>query len=196
MQWHDIADPLQAKLDDLATRYRIHPLHIEDCRQAGQRAKLETGQEYLFVFLKLFTLEYRNRLSASGLALFLGREFVITVHKGPAGLLEPLQVSDGALASDGVLYHVLDRVVGSYLALAELLDDGVEQLEAEVVNWPCPVVLENVGEIRNTLLQLQRVVNATRRIAFSFAMCRIRLSARSCHRFYATCTTIWPSSSI
>jgi hypothetical protein len=32
-------------------------LHIEDCRQAGQRAKLESGEEYLFVSLKLLALE-------------------------------------------------------------------------------------------------------------------------------------------
>jgi magnesium transporter len=141
-------------------------LHIEDCRQAGQRAKLETGEEYLFVCLKLFAPEDRDRLAASDLALFLGREFVITVHTGPAPLLEPLHVSNGARSSDDFLYHVLDRVVDSYLAFAELLDDGVEELEAQVVNWPRPVVMENVGKIRSRLLQFQRVLNATRHIAF------------------------------
>ena len=166
MEWHDIADPAQRKLDDLAATYRIHPLHIEDCRQAGQRAKLATGEEYLFVCLKLFAPENRDRLAGSDLALFMGKEFVITVHTGRAALLEPLHASNGARSSDDILYHVLDRVVESYLAFAELLDDGVEELEAQVVDWPRPVVLENVGEIRSRLLQFQRVLNATRHIAF------------------------------
>lgn len=166
MQWHDIADPAERKLDDLAANYRIHPLHIEDCRQAGQRAKLAKGEDYLFVSLKLLALEYRNRLAISDLALFLGREFVITVHKDPATLLEDLQHSNEAQFSGEILYAVLDSVVESYLAIAELLDDGVEELEAQVVDWPRPVVLENVGEIRSTVLQFQRVLNATRHIAF------------------------------
>ena len=166
MEWHDIADPAQRKLDELATTYRIHPLHIEDCRQAGQRAKLATGEEYLFVCLKLFAAENRDRLAVSDLALFVGREFIITVHTGPAALLEPLQASNGARSSDDILYHVLDRVVESYLAFAELLDDGVEELEAQVVDWPGSVVLENVGQTRSRLLQFQRVLNATRHIAF------------------------------
>lgn len=166
MEWHDIADPAERKLDDLATNYRIHRLHIEDCRQAGQRAKLAKGEDYLFVSLKLLALEYRNRLAVSDLALFLGREFVITVHKDTAPLLEPLRHSNEAQSSDEILYEVLDSVVESYLAVAELLDDGVEKVEAEVVDWPRPVVLENVGEIRSTVLQFQRVLNATRHIAF------------------------------
>jgi Mg2+ and Co2+ transporter CorA len=58
----DVADPAQPKLDDLTTTYRSHPLHIEDCRQAGQRAKLESGEEYRFVSLKLLALEFGNRL--------------------------------------------------------------------------------------------------------------------------------------
>jgi magnesium transporter len=166
VEWHDIADPAQRKLDDLATTYGIHPLHIEDCRQAGQRAKLATGEEYLFVCLKLFAPEDRDRLACSDLALFMGREFVITVHTGPEPLLEPLHASNGVRSSDDILYHVLDRVVESYLAFAELLDDGVEEMEAQVVDWPCSAVLENVGETRSRLLQFQRVLNATRHIAF------------------------------
>lgn len=165
MEWHDIADPAERKLDDLAANYRIHPLHVEDCRQAGQRAKLAKGEDYLFVSLKLLALEYRNRLSFSDLALFLGREFVITVHKDTAPMLEPLRHSNEAQSSDEILYDVLDRVVESYLAVAELLEDGVEKLEAQVVDWPRPVVLENVGEIRNAVLQFQRVLNATSHIA-------------------------------
>jgi magnesium transporter len=115
------------------TASTLHPLHIEDCRQAGQRAKLAKGEDYLFVSLKLLALEYRNRLSFSDLALFLGKDFVITVHKDSALLLEPLRHSNEAQASDEILYDVLDRVVESYLAVAELLDDGVEELEAQVV---------------------------------------------------------------
>ena len=81
MEWHDIADPAERKLDELATTYRIHPLHIEDCRQAGQRAKLATGEAYLFVCLKLLAAEDRDRLAVSDLSLFVGREFIITVHR-------------------------------------------------------------------------------------------------------------------
>ena len=52
MIWHDIRHPEDPELDRLAERYHLHPLHIEDCRHGGQRAKVEEGTDYLFVVLK------------------------------------------------------------------------------------------------------------------------------------------------
>ena len=49
MTWHDIRDPKDAELDRLAERYNLHPLHIEDCRQGNQNAKVEEQGDYLFV---------------------------------------------------------------------------------------------------------------------------------------------------
>lgn len=166
MQWHDVPDPRHPHLDELAAAYSIHPLHIEDCRQADQRAKVETGGQYLFVSLTLLRLEPGNRLAASGLALFVGGEFLITVHSGQVQLLQRLSSSHDDLRSDAVLYRVLDGVVESYLALGEQLEDDVEKLEDQVVDWPRPAVVERISEIRNTILQFRRVVNATRHIAF------------------------------
>ena len=40
MQWYNILDLAGPELDQLAERYKLHPLHIEDCRHRGQRAKI------------------------------------------------------------------------------------------------------------------------------------------------------------
>jgi Mg2+ and Co2+ transporter CorA len=52
MEWHDIQNPDDKLLDELAARYSLHPLHVEDCRQDAQRTKAETGDSYLFISLK------------------------------------------------------------------------------------------------------------------------------------------------
>jgi len=49
--WHDICDPKADELDGLAERYRLHTVHIKECREAGQRAKGEVGDIYLFIVL-------------------------------------------------------------------------------------------------------------------------------------------------
>jgi hypothetical protein len=51
MDWHDIQNPDDKLLDELAARYSLHPLHVEDCRQDAQRTKAETGDSYLFISL-------------------------------------------------------------------------------------------------------------------------------------------------
>lgn len=52
MQWHDIQGPGHELLDELAAKYSLHPLHVEDCRQDAQRTKLETSESYLFISLE------------------------------------------------------------------------------------------------------------------------------------------------
>ena len=43
MIWHDLRDSNDPELDVLAERFHLHPLHVEDCRHRGQRAKVEEG---------------------------------------------------------------------------------------------------------------------------------------------------------
>ena len=44
MEWHDIQNPDDKLLDELAARYSLHPLHVEDCRQDAQRTKLKRAK--------------------------------------------------------------------------------------------------------------------------------------------------------
>jgi magnesium transporter len=75
MQWHDIQDPGDKTLDELAARYSLHPLHVEDCRQNAQRTKLEISEGYLFISLKQMVWNDSGELSADDLALFVGQTF-------------------------------------------------------------------------------------------------------------------------
>lgn len=86
--WHDIGDPKTDELDRLAERYRLHPVHVKECRTAGQRAKVEAGDRYLFIVLKTLVLETNNLLTVSDLSLFVGSEFLITVHSAPIPTVE------------------------------------------------------------------------------------------------------------
>jgi magnesium transporter len=164
MQWHDIRDPGHKRLDELAAQYSLHPLHVEDCRQSAQRTKLETSESYLFISLRYLTWSDSGRMSADDLALFVGADFLVTVHRAPVPLLESLQNSREELRPDQVLYRVIDRIVESYIPLADKLETSIEGLEDQVVGAPRPVVMQKIGEARNTLLELRRVLSATRHV--------------------------------
>ena len=84
MHWHNIADPKDAELDRLAEKYRLHPLHIEDCRHGNQSAKVEEGSGYLFAVFKTVSDDSDHSVSTCDLDVFLGRDYVITVHSHEA----------------------------------------------------------------------------------------------------------------
>jgi magnesium transporter len=166
MTWHDIADPASRQLDELAVNYSLHRLHVEDCRQSAHRLKVESDGQYLFIVLKLLDLEQSNKLAVEDLVLFIGSDFLITVHRSPLDLLNSLRSLGEKLRPDQVLYRVMNAVVDSYLPLIDKLEDSIEKLHDQVVSSPRPNVLERIGEIRSTLTQLRRVLGNTRHVAF------------------------------
>jgi magnesium transporter len=165
MTWHDVSPGDQKRLQELACSYSLHGLHIEDCSNGNQRAKFEDAGRYVFIILKLLVLE-NDHLRNADLALFLGCDFLITVHNSPVAILHSLRLGSTAMRPDHTLHRILDGVVESYLPVLDTLEDRIEDLQDQVVGWPTPTVLERIGEIRNTLMQLRRVLSATRRLAF------------------------------
>jgi magnesium transporter len=115
----------------------------------------------------LMASERGNNLPAAGnLNLFVGRDFVITVHSEPVALLDRVHSLGEDMRADQVLYRVIDGVVESWLPSIERLEDSIERLQDQVIGWPRPTLVEQIAETRNTLLQLRRIVSGTRRAVF------------------------------
>lgn len=175
MKWHDISDPTNPQFDELAVTLGIHPLHVEDCRQSGQRAKVENNDNYLFVNLKLLLLNAGNSLNIAHLGLFVSADSLITVHNGPLPLLDELREKPDDLRPDQLLYRLMDGVVESYLPVLDGLEERIDLLQDEVLDRPKPSSLESIGKIRNTLMQLRRVLNDTRHVSFQLRHVRSML---------------------
>jgi magnesium transporter len=166
MAWTDFT-PSAPELEVFGNSHGIHPLHLEDCRSDEQQAKLEHGNGYLFVVLKLVVLR-NDDLTTADLDIFLGADYIATVHKSPVAILSHFAEDETAAtgAPDEVLHRVLDDVVDSYLPVLEEIEDRVDLLEDRVVREPNHDLLERIADLLATLLELRRVLANTRRIAF------------------------------
>ena len=169
MEWHDLRDPNDPLLDELAARYQLHPLHIEDCRHRGQNAKVEESGHYLFVVLKPAAIESDGSLTFSDLDLFLGRDFLITVEDGGCvpvrQILDRVRAGNQRARPDQLLYRIADGVVDCYLAALDLVDDVSDALEAEVLEKPSPQALDKIFSAKRNLIELRRVLANTRDVA-------------------------------
>jgi magnesium transporter len=169
MEWHDIRDPNDAELDRLAERYRLHPLHIEDCRHREQNAKVEDNEHYLFVVLKPVDVQPDGTFDFPDLDLFLGRDFFITVQESECAsvrrILDQLHASAGNLRADQLLYRVTDAVVDSYLPALDRLVELTDALEDEVLERPSPAALEKVLGAKRNLIEMRRVIANMRDVA-------------------------------
>ncbi len=169
MDWHEIRDPQDRELDRLAERYRLHPLHIEDCRHGNQNAKVEESRGYLFQVLKIVSTEKDGKLRTSDLDVFLGRDFLITVEEkdcAPARqVLEPVRSEASGLRADQVFYRITDGVVDSYLPVLDGFSEIIDGLEDQVLNRAEPETLEQIFETKRNLILIRRVLVNTRDVA-------------------------------
>lgn len=169
MIWHDLQDPNDPELDVLAERHRLHPLHIEDCRHRGQRAKVEDGPGYIFVVLKPVHVGAAGKLEITDLDLFLGPDFLITVQEGDCPALrthiDQLRANQGGLSAAQIFYKVVDGTVDGYTPPLDWFDDAIDQLEDLVLTEPSPETLQRILAAKRGLIELRRVLTTTRDVA-------------------------------
>ena len=170
MQWHDITDPASPELDQLAERYRLHPLHVEDCRHRHKSAKIEEGDQYLFTVLKIVRLLPDGSLTFADLDVFFGADFVITVGEKDcpeirALLNEARNTPSAPQRPDQAYYRVVDHAVDSYLPILNHFDETIDALEDEALESPGPSTLSRIFETKRSLIMLRRVLVNTRDVA-------------------------------
>jgi magnesium transporter len=136
--WIGIHDPREEDVHAVAEEFELPPLAVEDAIKAHQRPKLEVYGDVVFVVIKPVTYVGYSELEVSEVALFIGKDFVVSVRHGSSDVLgrvrrkldgSPKAASFGPI---GVLYEVLDEVVDGYEVVVETLGTDSDDMETLV----------------------------------------------------------------
>ena len=117
--WYDLNDPSSTALDELAKQFQLHELQIEDCRNP-QRAKTEDFERYSFTVLK--ALQPGKSPKFLDFDIFLGKDFLITVHAGSCPAIDKaVQRAEIHKTNrlDKMFYILVDHTVDEYLLLLD-----------------------------------------------------------------------------
>ena len=170
VSWFDVPDPQSPELDELARRFQFHELQVEDCRHRPQRAKTEEHGQYIFTVLK--HLHTVGTLEFDDLDIFLGPDYIVTVHDGECGLIEKVRAR--ALEShvprvDRLFYMLLDLVVDEYSPTLDKLAEDISEIESEVLRRPDPEVLARILELKRKLIEFRRIAGGMREVVNTLA---------------------------
>lgn len=166
--WVDVADPTSKDFDDLANEFGFHPLSIEDCRNEHQRPKVEEYQGYYFIVLYEAELIMGRQLELRELNIFLGKNYLVTVHSQPLRVVEIAERlwrewSDLAERGTGLLaYLLIDSVVDDYMPLLDALSDRMDELEDQIFADFQTEAIEEIFRIKKELLFMRRAVTPLR----------------------------------
>lgn len=137
--WLDMQRPTEQGLATIARAFHLHPLAIEDASHEHQRPKVEQYENFFFLVFHTVHLDtVEDELSTHEVDIFVGQNYVITVHDGPIPELSEAErrwKRNNMQAERGVglaLYSLLDTLVDQYFPVVDALVDRAEALEARL----------------------------------------------------------------
>jgi magnesium transporter len=171
--WMDLLDP-----DEVALRRalpdEIHPSATERMMAPPRhgdepRPRLETHGDHLFGVLVVPVFDPGAEwVEHQEVDVVVSRERMVTVRKTPErGTPISLdEVRRGAVRSNAppgmCLYRLFDDIAERFLSLVDAFDDGVDELEDVVEDWPPARLRERISELRHDMLHVRRVLAPTR----------------------------------
>ena len=170
--WLGLHEPSAEDFTDIAEKYGLHALAVEDAVHAHQRPKLERYDDMLFTVLKTARYIEHDELTATSqiietgeVMVFLGTNYVITVRHGalsPLGGLRQRLEDQPELLSHGpsaVLWAVTDMIVDQYVVVAGAVEDDVDEVEAQVFSTERRGhSVGRIYQLKRELLELRRAV--------------------------------------
>ena len=167
--WADVSDPTSRDFEELAEEFGFHHLSIEDCRNEHQRPKIEEYTGYYFIVLYEAELTGPNdRLELRELNIFLGKNYLVTVHSRPIRAIETTrrlwaEWTDRSDQGSGLLaYLLIDAIVDDYLPLLDVVSERMDDLEDSIFGEFRSEAIEEIFIIKKKLLYLRRAVTPLR----------------------------------
>lgn len=167
--WADVADPTSQDFEKLAEEFGFHHLSIEDCRNEHQRPKVEEYSGYYFIVLYEAQLTGpHDQLELRELNIFLGKNYLVTVHSRPIRAIETAQrlwrewIDRSDQGSGLLAYILIDAIVDDYLPLLDIVSEHMDNLEDSIFgDWRAEVI-EDIFVIKKKLLYLRRSITPLR----------------------------------
>lgn len=167
LRWFHFSDPDAPLLDRAAQVFGFHELEIEDCRHARHISKLEEYDNHIFVIAN--TLHFVPETLGvwfGELDVFMGEDFLVTVHRGPTRSVKEVLPRVKTVAKlqrpDRVLHALLDFIVDRYLPVLDKIGDRIDEIEDEIYATPTPRALEEIFALRRGLSEFRRTVGSMR----------------------------------
>lgn len=170
--WIDLYDIGNEELHYIAQIFNFHPLAIEDCLHVSPRAKVDDYEDYyFFVFHSLrYNEESDNEITTLELNVFLGPNYIVTIHKSPMHTIGKIAAS--SLKSkeymnrgpDYLLYNIVDGITDEYFPIMDRISVRIDELEDEIYDHEVEEITEEFLALKRTIILIRRVILPQRRI--------------------------------
>jgi len=167
--WVDVEDPGEREIAMLLEEFGFHPLALEEAAKGEQRPKIAEYKGYIrVVTYGVAASAGAPQLQASEVDIFIGRNYVVTIHRGPIPALEEgyrRWTRGGAMLREGVGYLVftlVDSVIDTYFPVLDRLEDALDETELSIFSQSQDDATQDLLTAKRDLSTIRRVLSPLR----------------------------------
>lgn len=173
--WINLQNPDRGYMEKLAKEYNLNALNVEDCLTKFELPKLDSYDDHIFLILHFPPLGQRHSIPRhSQLSIFMGKDFVITVHQGDLKPLADLvyackkgvdpERNSRLQESTGVLVHeIIDVLVDDLMHTMRRIISNIDDIEEGAFDARRSVA-RRISLLRREITMLRRIVNPLKRV--------------------------------
>ena len=156
LYWIDSIDPNNEEIKSLVNKFKLDLSDVKDCMDPYERPRLEYRKNYLFI---IFRTPYK--LKTTPIGIFLGKKFLITLHKESIKPVEEIINNNSLSIKDttNALYKLLGRIIRNFGNLVDVTGDKLEDIEEMALkNKNNENLIKTVYSLRNSLVYIKKAL--------------------------------------
>jgi len=180
--WVDLEKPVDEEAFILTSDFQFHPLVVEDVIVEKGPPKLDVFDKYLFLVFYTSYYKSEGELGKKEIDLFLGSNFVVTIHKDSFPVLDKIRarcLRDERVLSRGAdfAFHTLvDYMVDEFVEVQVEVQKFIDQVEEAVFSATAePGILKRIFELKEDIGALRRLASTQKQILWRFSRGEYRL---------------------
>ena len=169
--WVDVQDPGPSELAMLVDEFGLHPPALEGAAHGQRRPKVDEYKGYsLLVTYAAVPGEDAKGLRTTEVDLFIGRNFVVSLHRGRVPALEEALTRwtrGGPRLREGVgflVYAVMDAIIDSFAPSLADIEEELEETEIAVFTRSDEESVRSLLQLKRTLASLRHELHPLRAI--------------------------------
>lgn len=174
--WIDVQNPDRTVVEELAAEFNLNSLNVEDSLTKFELPKLDSYDDHFFLLLHFPPLFSKIAVpQVSQLSVFMGKNFIITIHQGDLKpLVELVKICTNTENKDvqekylgespgALLHEIIDVLVDDLLHTLRRIISNLDEIEEGVFDDKKSVARQ-ISRLRREITVLRRIANPLKRM--------------------------------
>lgn len=169
--WVSIDTPSDKELVALKKEFALHPIIIDELRDASARSKVEVYGDYMFIVFHMPIFDTTDRVSRKGeIDFIVTKDTLISIHYEQ---LDPLEEIENQIDSSEhykerilggeparLLYYVIETVLLHALRQLRHVDEKIEDIRNNLFTSNEELLLEKISYVKRDLLSYSLILRS------------------------------------